>query len=172
MDINPEDNTLYDMNRKLSKKFISTPPILDTDGIKYTPLGKANAFKHSLENSFQENPEQYCNLHINEVNHSINSYFNNLTASSTTDLVSHQKVINLFKKINSRKATGPDGVFKKAIRILTLNAVTHLPKISINALSYKTSWMLGKFLMCLCVLRQTKTANSLAPIDQSVCLVT
>ncbi|GBM61035.1 hypothetical protein AVEN_79682-1 [Araneus ventricosus] len=59
MDINPEDNVLNDMNQKLSKKFIPTPPILDTNGIKYTPLGKANAFKHNLENSFQENPEPY-----------------------------------------------------------------------------------------------------------------
>ncbi|GBM62352.1 hypothetical protein AVEN_166847-1 [Araneus ventricosus] len=39
MDINPEDNILYDVNRKLSKKFIPTPPILNTDGIKYTSLG-------------------------------------------------------------------------------------------------------------------------------------
>ncbi|GBM41919.1 hypothetical protein AVEN_142897-1 [Araneus ventricosus] len=144
-----EDNTLYEMNRKLSKKFIPTPPILDTDGIKYTPLGKANAFKHSLENSFQENPEPYCNLHINEVNNSIYCYFNYLVTSSTPDRISSQKVINLIKKINPRKATGPDGVPNKAIRMLTLNAVTHLTKFfSINALSYNTSRMLGKLLMC------------------------
>ncbi|GBO06260.1 hypothetical protein AVEN_146223-1 [Araneus ventricosus] len=34
----PEDNTLYNMNRKLSRKFIPTPSILDTDGMKYTHL--------------------------------------------------------------------------------------------------------------------------------------
>ncbi|GBM98353.1 RNA-directed DNA polymerase from mobile element jockey [Araneus ventricosus] len=129
MDINPEDNTLYEMNRKLSKKIMPTPPILDTDGIKYTSLGKANAFKHSLENSIQENPEPYCNFHINKVNNSINSYFNNLATSSTSDLISSQEVINLIKKIISRKPTGPDVVHNKVIRMLTLNAVTHLTKI-------------------------------------------
>ncbi|GBM83651.1 hypothetical protein AVEN_160818-1 [Araneus ventricosus] len=43
--INPEENTLYDMNRKLPKKFIHTTPILGTDGMNYTALGKANAFR-------------------------------------------------------------------------------------------------------------------------------
>ncbi|GBN12444.1 hypothetical protein AVEN_146679-1 [Araneus ventricosus] len=113
------------MNRKFSKKFIHTRPILHTDGIKYTPLGKAIAFKHSLENSFQENPKPYCNPRINEFNNSINSYFNNLTSSSP-DLISSQEVINLIKKINPRKARGPDGVPNKAIRMLTINVVTHL----------------------------------------------
>ncbi|GBO08459.1 hypothetical protein AVEN_8603-1 [Araneus ventricosus] len=92
---------------KVIKKFIPTPPILDTHEIKYTLLGKANAFKHSIENSFQENPEPYCNLHVNEVNNSIISYFNNLATSSTLDLISSQEVINLIKKINPRNATGP-----------------------------------------------------------------
>ncbi|GBM54379.1 hypothetical protein AVEN_82991-1 [Araneus ventricosus] len=105
MDINPEDNTLYDINRKSSKNVIPTPTILDTEEIKYTPLGKVNAFKHSLENSFQKNPEPYCNLYINEVNNSINSYFNNFATSSTPDLISSQVVINLIKRINPLKAT-------------------------------------------------------------------
>ncbi|GBN95680.1 putative RNA-directed DNA polymerase from transposon X-element [Araneus ventricosus] len=124
-----EDNTLYEENRKLSKKFIPTPPILDTDGIKYTPLGKANAFKHSVENFLQENSEPYYNLHINKVNNSVNSYFNNLAISSIPDLISSPEVINLFKKINPRKSTGSDGVPYKAIRMLTFNAVTRLTKI-------------------------------------------
>ncbi|GBN57608.1 hypothetical protein AVEN_141750-1 [Araneus ventricosus] len=94
---------LWMSTTKVIKKFIPTPPILDIDGIKYTPLGKANAFKHSLENSFQQNSEPYCNLHINEVNHSINNYFNKLTSSSIPDLVSPQEVINVIKKINPRK---------------------------------------------------------------------
>ncbi|GBM54399.1 hypothetical protein AVEN_83006-1 [Araneus ventricosus] len=127
--INPEDNTLYDMNRKLSKKFIPTAPILDTDGMEYTPLGKANAFSYSLENSFQENPEPYCNSHINKVNLTINKYLGSLNTCSSPSIFSPQEVVNLIKKINLRKATGPNGVSNKALRILTLNAVTHLIKI-------------------------------------------
>ncbi|GBO07200.1 RNA-directed DNA polymerase from mobile element jockey [Araneus ventricosus] len=168
MDINPEDNTLYEMNRKLSKKFIPTPPILDTDGIKYTPLGKANAFKHSLENSFQENPEPYCNLHINEVNNSINSYFNNLATFSTPDLISSQEVINLIKKINPRKATGPDGVPNKAIRMLTLNAVTHLTKIFNKCLilqHFPDAWKIAHVLMFPKPNQNRKHPGSYRPIS-------
>ncbi|GBL62391.1 putative RNA-directed DNA polymerase from transposon X-element, partial [Araneus ventricosus] len=168
MDINPEDNTLYEMNRKLSKKFIPTPPILDTDGIKYTPLGKANAFKHSLENSFQENPEPYCNLHINEVNNSINSYFNNLATSSTPDLISSQEVINLIKKINPQKATGPDGVPNKAIRMLTLKAVTHLTKIFNKCLilqHFPDAWKIAHVLMFPKPNQNRKHPGSYRPIS-------
>ncbi|GBN57982.1 putative RNA-directed DNA polymerase from transposon BS [Araneus ventricosus] len=117
------------MNRKLSKKFIPTPPILDTDGIKYTPLGKASAFKHNPENSFQKNSEPYYNIHTNEVNNYINIYFNNLAISSTPDFISSPEVIKLIKKINPRKTTCSGGVPNKAIRMLTFNAVTRLTRI-------------------------------------------
>ncbi|KAF8789880.1 hypothetical protein HNY73_007784 [Argiope bruennichi] len=60
--LNPEDNSLFEFNRKLTKKFFVLPPIFDSDRLKYTPLGKANAFLHSLENSFQVNPEPYGTL--------------------------------------------------------------------------------------------------------------
>ncbi|GBN46465.1 hypothetical protein AVEN_275115-1 [Araneus ventricosus] len=157
------------MNRKLSKKFIPTPPILDTDGIKYTPLGKSNAFKHSLENSFQENPDSYCYLHINEVNNSINSYFNNLATSSTPDLISSQEVIKPIKKNQPSKGNRSK---TKPLKCSPSMLLLTLQKFSINALSYNTSRMLGKLLMSLCSLSQTKTANSLVPIDELVCLVT
>ncbi|GBN02918.1 hypothetical protein AVEN_193500-1 [Araneus ventricosus] len=168
MNINPEDNTLYDINRKLSNKFISTPHILDTDGSKYTPLGKANAFKLSLENSFQENPEPYCNLHIHEVNNSMKSYFNNLTASSTTDLISSQEVINLIKKINPRKATGSDVVPYKAIRMLTLNVVPHLRKFFYKCLILKhfpDAWKIAHVLMFLKPIQNRKLPGSYRPIS-------
>ncbi|GBM34722.1 hypothetical protein AVEN_208883-1 [Araneus ventricosus] len=157
------------MNRKLSRKFIPTPPILDTEGIKYTPLGKANAFKHSLENSFPENPEPYCNLHINEVNNSINSIiFNNLATSSTLDLISSQEVINLIKKINPRKATGPDGVPNKAIKMLTLNAVTLLTKFFNKCLilqHFPNAWKIAHVLMFPKPNQNRKLPGSYRPIS-------
>ncbi|GBN54683.1 hypothetical protein AVEN_176669-1 [Araneus ventricosus] len=56
-------------------------------------------------------------------------YFNNLATSSAPDLIFSQEVFNLIKKINPRKATVPDGVPNKAIRMLTLIAITHLTNI-------------------------------------------
>ncbi|GBM87188.1 hypothetical protein AVEN_78700-1 [Araneus ventricosus] len=64
MNLNEEDNSIYIAARKFSRKYIQIPPILDTDYIKCTPLGKANAFKYSLENSFQTSPEPYDDLPV------------------------------------------------------------------------------------------------------------
>ncbi|GBN39168.1 putative RNA-directed DNA polymerase from transposon X-element, partial [Araneus ventricosus] len=166
--INPEDNSLYEMNRKLSKKCIPTPPILDTDGMKYTPLGKANAFRHCLENSFQVNPEPYCNSHIKKVNRSISNYFHNIHNTSQPEMVSPQEVISLIKKLNPRKATGPDGVSNKALRMLTLNAVTHLTKIFNKCLAlhhFPDSWKLAHVLMFPKPNQNHKLPGSYRPIS-------
>ncbi|GBM63190.1 RNA-directed DNA polymerase from mobile element jockey [Araneus ventricosus] len=129
MDIIPEDNTLYEMNRKLSKKFFPTPPILDTDGF---------------------------------------NYFNNLATSSTPDLISSQEVINLIKKINPRKATGSDGVPNKAIKMLTLNAVTHLTKIFNKCLilqHFPDAWKIAHALLFLKPNQNRKFPGSYRPIS-------
>ncbi|GBN91498.1 putative RNA-directed DNA polymerase from transposon BS [Araneus ventricosus] len=156
------------MNRKLSKKFIPTPPILDTDVIKYTPLGKANAFKHSPENSFQKNSELYYNFHINAFNNSINSYFNNLAISSTPDLIFSPEVINLIKEINPRKATGSDGVPNKGIRMLTFNAVTRLTRIFNKCLiiqHFPNAWKIAHVLMFPKPNQNRKFPGSYSPIS-------
>ncbi|GBN76415.1 hypothetical protein AVEN_178873-1 [Araneus ventricosus] len=110
MSLNQEDNSIHIAARKFSRKYIQIPPILENDGIKYTPLGKANAFKYSLENSFQTNPEPYDDLHTAEVNREIRRYFDNPKPSSNIKLSSPQKILSFLKKINPRKTTGPDGI--------------------------------------------------------------
>ncbi|GBN23224.1 RNA-directed DNA polymerase from mobile element jockey, partial [Araneus ventricosus] len=168
LDINPEDNTLYEMNRKLSKKLTPTPPILDTDGMKYTPLGKANAFRHSLENSFQVNPEPYCNTHISKVNRMVRRYFANTKNINQPVLITPGEVIQLIKKINTRKATGPDGVPNKALRMLTLNAVTHLTKIfnkCLSSLHFPDVWKRAHVLMFPKPNQNHKLPDSYRPIS-------
>ncbi|GBO25010.1 hypothetical protein AVEN_97105-1 [Araneus ventricosus] len=78
--------------------------------MKYTPLGKANVFRHSLENSFQENLEPYCNIHIIKVNRIIKNYFTNANYTKSFRSYHPMRVIQLIKKINPKKATRPDGV--------------------------------------------------------------
>ncbi|GBN43926.1 hypothetical protein AVEN_123553-1 [Araneus ventricosus] len=100
MSLNQEDNSIYIAARKFSRKYIQIPPILDTDGIKYTPLGMANAFKYSLENSFQTNPEPYDDAHIDEVNRAIRRYIDNPKPSSNIKLTSPKEILSLLKRIN------------------------------------------------------------------------
>ncbi|GBO19147.1 hypothetical protein AVEN_210708-1, partial [Araneus ventricosus] len=129
MSLNQEDNSIYIAARKFSRKYIQIPPILDTDGIKYTPLGKANAFKFSLENSFQNNPEPYDGAHIDEVNRAIRRYIDNPKPSSNIKLTSPQEILSLLKRINPRKATGPDGIPNKALKQIPTNVITFIIKI-------------------------------------------
>ncbi|GBN00824.1 hypothetical protein AVEN_197340-1, partial [Araneus ventricosus] len=69
-----DDNSIYEANRKFSKKYIEIPLIIDTDGVKYTPLDKADALKYSLEISFQTNPESYDDNQIPMINKAVRQY--------------------------------------------------------------------------------------------------
>ncbi|GBN39105.1 hypothetical protein AVEN_33732-1 [Araneus ventricosus] len=123
MSLNQEDNSFYIADRKFSRKYIQIPPVLDTDGIKYTP------FKYSLENSFQTNPEPYDDHHIAEVNRAIRRYIDNPKTNSNIKSISQQEILSFLKKINPRKATGPDGIPNKALQQIPTNAITFITKI-------------------------------------------
>ncbi|GBN18876.1 putative RNA-directed DNA polymerase from transposon X-element [Araneus ventricosus] len=150
MSLNQEDNSIYIAARKFSRKYIQILPILDTDGIKYTPLGKANAFKYSLENSFQTNPEPYDEVHIDEVNRAISRYIDNPKPSSNIKLTSPQEILSFLKKINPRKATGPDGIPNKALQQIPTNVITFITKIFNKCLLcnyFPTIWKTAHVLM-------------------------
>ncbi|KAF8789716.1 putative RNA-directed DNA polymerase like protein [Argiope bruennichi] len=166
--LNPEDNSLFDFNRKLTKKFFALPPILYSDGLKYTPLGKANAFLHSLENSFQVNPEPYCNDQIRGVKIAVNDYFKAPPPPSNPKLTSPKEIIDIIKKLNVKKATGPDGIPNKAIKMLTINAITHLTKIFNRCLQlnhFPTVWKIAHVLMFPKPNQNPKLPGSYRPIS-------
>ncbi|GBO18446.1 putative RNA-directed DNA polymerase from transposon X-element [Araneus ventricosus] len=146
MSLTQEDNSIY----IAARKYIQIPPMLDTDGIKYTPLGKANAFKYSLENSFQTNPEPYDDVHIDEVNRAIRRYINNPKPSSNIKFTSPQEILSFLKRINPRKATGPDGIPNKALKQIPTNVITFITKICNKCLLcnyFPTIWKTAHVLM-------------------------
>ncbi|GBO22578.1 putative RNA-directed DNA polymerase from transposon X-element [Araneus ventricosus] len=150
MSLNQEDNSIYIAARKFSRKYIQIPPILDTNGIKYNPLGKSNAFKYSLENSFQTNPEPYDDVHIDEVNRAIHRYIDNPKPSSNTKLTLPQEILPFLKKINPRKTTGPDGIPNKALQQIPNNVITFITKIFNKCLLcnyFPTIWKTAHVLM-------------------------
>ncbi|GFX03062.1 probable RNA-directed DNA polymerase from transposon X-element [Trichonephila clavipes] len=65
--LNPEDNSLYNLHRKFSKRHIPLPPLHGPGGMAYSDFEKAEAFKDTLEVTFQENEEPYCDDKIEEV---------------------------------------------------------------------------------------------------------
>ncbi|GBN95687.1 hypothetical protein AVEN_204862-1 [Araneus ventricosus] len=101
--LNQEDLSIYNATRKFSRNFHKIPPILDTDGLKYTPLGKANAFKYSLENSFQTNPEPYDNRHISEVNRAVQHFLNSTRNDNNIKLTYPPRNSSYDQKDQSKK---------------------------------------------------------------------
>ncbi|GFW71494.1 uncharacterized protein TNCV_3460201 [Trichonephila clavipes] len=65
--LNPEDNSLYNLHRKFSKRHIPLPPLHGPGGMAYSDFEKAEVFKDTLEVTFQENEEPYCDDKIEEV---------------------------------------------------------------------------------------------------------
>ncbi|GFX64227.1 probable RNA-directed DNA polymerase from transposon X-element [Trichonephila clavipes] len=65
--LNPEDNSLYNLHRKFSIRHIPFPPLHGPGGMAYSDFEKAEAFKDTLEVTFQENEEPYCDDKIEEV---------------------------------------------------------------------------------------------------------
>ncbi|GBO13245.1 RNA-directed DNA polymerase from mobile element jockey [Araneus ventricosus] len=168
MILNQEDNSIYIAARKFSRKYIQIPPILDTDGFKYTPLGKTNAFKHSLENSFQTNPEPYDDVHIDEVNRAIHRYIDNPKPSSNIKLSSTQEFLSFLKKINPRKATGPDGIPNKALQQIPTNVITFITKIFNKCLlcnCFPTIWKTAHVLMLPIPRQNRKLPGNYRPIS-------
>ncbi|GBM95337.1 putative RNA-directed DNA polymerase from transposon X-element, partial [Araneus ventricosus] len=150
LSLNQEDLSIYNATRKYSRKFHKIPPILDTDGLKYTPLGKANAFKYSLENSFQTNPEPYDNRHISEVNRAVQHFLNSMRNDNNIKLSSPLEIQAIIKKINSKKATGPDGIPNKALKMIPPNLLTCITKVFNKCLLhhyFPPSWKIAHVLM-------------------------
>ncbi|GFT70267.1 putative RNA-directed DNA polymerase from transposon X-element [Trichonephila clavipes] len=93
----------------------------------YSDFEKAEAFKDTLEDTFQENEELYCDDKIEEVENLVNHFFDNF-ATSTPPLTSSTEVRGSIKKLQNRKTAGPDQIPNITLKYLTLNAITHLTK--------------------------------------------
>ncbi|GFY15117.1 uncharacterized protein TNCV_1569321 [Trichonephila clavipes] len=79
--LNPEDNSLYNLHRKFSKRHTPFPPLHGPGGMAYSDFEKAEAFKDTLEVTFQENEEPYCDDKI-EVENLVNHFFDNFATST------------------------------------------------------------------------------------------
>ncbi|GFV58272.1 nucleic-acid-binding protein from transposon X-element [Trichonephila clavipes] len=82
--LHPEDNSLYNLQRKLVKKPTIIPPLAGRNGILYSDDEKAEEFKNNLEATFQENAEPY------------NDQIIELVESETSDFLANSMSVCLF----------------------------------------------------------------------------
>ncbi|GFT38550.1 uncharacterized protein TNCV_2748271 [Trichonephila clavipes] len=147
--LNPEDNSLYNLHRKFSKRHVPFPPLHGPGGMAYSDFEKAEAFKNTLEVTFQENEEPYCDDKIEEVENLVDHYFDNF-ATCTPPLTSPSEVRGIIKKLQNRKAAGPDQIPNIAFKYFTLNALTHLTKLYNQCLiknHFPTLWKQANVIM-------------------------
>ncbi|GFW52356.1 probable RNA-directed DNA polymerase from transposon X-element [Trichonephila clavipes] len=147
--LNPQDNSLYNLHRKITKRATVIPPLHGPGGMAYSDFEKAEAFKDTLEVTFQENVEPYCDDKIEEVENVVCNYFDNFT-TLTPPLTSPIEVRGIIKRLQNRKAAGPDHIPNIALKYLTLNAITHLTKIYNQCLiknHFPTQWKQANVVM-------------------------
>ncbi|GBO07605.1 putative RNA-directed DNA polymerase from transposon X-element [Araneus ventricosus] len=134
--LNTEDISLYNMARKLTKKYVIIPPILGPSGLVFPCADKADVFRNALEESFQENIEPYYDNFIENVENEIDDYFCTNNIPSSAPLSSPADILAIIAKLNIRKTSGPDKIPNKALKLLTPNAPTFLTKIFNKCLTF------------------------------------
>ncbi|GFV27053.1 uncharacterized protein TNCV_4852901 [Trichonephila clavipes] len=96
--LNTEDNFLYNLHKRITKKRTVIPPLHGPSGMAYSDFEKAVALKDTLEVTFQENAEPYSDDKIEEVKSLGNHYFENFN-THIPPLTSPLEVRGSIKKI-------------------------------------------------------------------------
>ncbi|GFT06608.1 probable RNA-directed DNA polymerase from transposon X-element [Trichonephila clavipes] len=115
----------------------------------FSDFEKAEAFKDTLEVTFQENAEPYSDDKIEEVESLVNHYFDNFN-TLTPPLTSPLEVRGIIKKLPNRKSPGPDQIPNIALKYLPINAITHLTKVNNRCLincHFPTQWKIANVVM-------------------------
>ncbi|GFV75889.1 probable RNA-directed DNA polymerase from transposon X-element [Trichonephila clavipes] len=165
--LNPQDNSLYNLHRKITKRATVIPSLHGPGGMAYSDFEKAEAFKDTLEVTFQENVEPYSDDKIEEVENVVCNYFDNFT-TLTPPLTSPIEVRSIIKRLQNRKAAGSDHIPNIALKYLTLNAITHLTKIYNQCLiknHFPTQWKQANVVMLQKPNQDHKFSQNYRPIS-------
>ncbi|GFW16123.1 RNA-directed DNA polymerase from mobile element jockey [Trichonephila clavipes] len=165
--LHPEDNSLYNLQRKLVKKPTIIPPLAGRNGILYSDDEKAEEFKNNLEATFQENAEPY-NDQIIELVESETSDFLANSSMQVPPLTSPAEISKIINKLQNKKASGPDNIPNYALKLLPLNAITHLTKIINTCLKHRffpSLWKSANVIMLPKPNQNHKLAQNYRPIS-------
>ncbi|GBM32324.1 RNA-directed DNA polymerase from mobile element jockey [Araneus ventricosus] len=166
--LNTEDISLFNMARKLTKKYVSIPPILGPSGLVFSCADKADIFRNALEESFQENIEPYDDNFIEKVENEIDDYFHTNNSPSPAPLSSPAEILTIIAKLNIRKTSGPDKIPNKALKLITPNALTFLTKIFNKCLTFNyfpLRWKQANIIMLSKPGKDPKFPQSYRPIS-------
>ncbi|GFY08637.1 RNA-directed DNA polymerase from mobile element jockey [Trichonephila clavipes] len=161
---------MYQLHKRITKKHTVIPPLHGPSGMAYSDFEKAEAFKDTLEVTFQENAEPYSDEKI-EVESLVNHYFDNFN-THTPPLTSPLEVRGIIKKLPNRKPPGPDQIPNIAFKYLPINAITHLTKIYNRCLincHFPTQWKIANVVMLPKIGQNHKFTQGFRPISLLNC---
>ncbi|GFU77632.1 probable RNA-directed DNA polymerase from transposon X-element [Trichonephila clavipes] len=118
------------LQRQIKTQILPTiiPPLAGRNGILYSDDEKAEEFKNNLEATFQENAEPYNDKIIELVESETSDFLAN-SSMQVPPLTSPAEISKIIYKLQNKKASGPDNIPNYALKLLPLNAITHLTKI-------------------------------------------
>ncbi|GFS94608.1 RNA-directed DNA polymerase from mobile element jockey [Trichonephila clavipes] len=144
--LNVEDNSLYQLHKRITKKHTVIPPL-------------------------QGPSEPYSDDKIEEVESLVNNYFDDFI-TLTPPLTSPLEVRGIIKKLPNRKSPGPDQIPNIAFKYLPINAITHLTKIFNRCLinsHFPTQWKIANVVMLPKVGQNHKFTQGFRPISLLNC---
>lgn len=147
--LDPEDNSLFKVNKKLTRKFQPVPPLKSPSGVVFTDIDKANLFGNTLEQTFICNSQLQDPIHDQLVHATVERYFTNLNVPSPP-IITPNDINEIIKHLNAHKSPGPDNINNKMLKNIPLNVVTNIAKI-INACfkfsHFPDKWKLATVIM-------------------------
>ncbi|GFV37964.1 RNA-directed DNA polymerase from mobile element jockey [Trichonephila clavipes] len=144
------------------------PPLHGPSGMAYSDFEKAEAFKDTLEVTFQENAEPYSDQKFESL---VNHYFGNFN-THTPPLTSPLEVRGIIKKLPNRKSPVPDQIPNIAFKYLPINAITHLTKMYNRCLincHFPTQWKISNVVMLPKIGQNHKFTQGFRPISLLNC---
>lgn len=159
--LSPEKSTNYDLWKavKNCKKFNNPPIRLPNGTWLRTSEEKAEMFKEHLEGVFR--PHEYARPDINIQSETF-------LGQNNIDFISKSEIKEQIKKLNPKKASGPDGVTAKCIRVLPDKGIDYLVVI-FNAILkigyFPSDWRRARIIMIPKPGKPQESVNSYRPIS-------
>lgn len=143
--LNPEDNSLYSLKRKLQNKKIDIPPLMGPNGAVTSDEDKANLLAETLSNNVQPNYNNLNRILINNTINNNNNYFLNPPPDINMEnaITSPIEIINIINNLKVKKAAGPDNISTNTIKNLPLKAIVLINNIFNKCILLKyfpTAW--------------------------------
>jgi len=148
--LDPEDQSLWRMTKRVMRVPTPTPPLVTPDGIALSDSEKAEALADNLEAQFQPLTDPSVPAVIETVAVALGSYF--LYPASEPHLTTPDEFHEAISVLKVCKAPGPNGLPNRALKHLPKRAVSLLARIFIavlHTLHFPPTWKHARVILIL-----------------------